>query len=549
VYRCDESLEGADETTRIRRQVVDVAPPPPPKVTEYQLVTRRCGRCGHVSEPTATDVPRPLNPLDRDERASGEDALDADHEKESSATEDALQAATARGGDSGSASAGAADPGAVLALRPGSPVRVGPQATALVVLLTCGHYLPISRATTLLATTAGVRVSTGFTAGVRRRAAVLLETRLLPHMRALLRTSPVLHADETTGRAAGALAYVHVACTEYLTLMHVGGRSSDDIDARPNSRRGAPPGVRKEHLAHLSNHSGKSSHGAERPLLLDVSAFENCPVSSSRALGDEHELATWAIRGFSHIQHSIAMGDQARFHLVAAAEPEGRVRGDYRSVHQEPVDVAEGDERKAHVDDLTPLLYWSAFCDIEDDLTSVSSPFLPDPTFGTSGLEHKVATRTKCGVDTLESLCPVVIGEKDLRHIPCHHRKISTERWHCRGIAMDPGDSCGSVLRLRDLKRCLGRVDTHDSAAGLSEQDRQASCPATDVKHTVRTQLVGDVEVGSQVIAISVKGVIDGCEARVGKDRIRHPATISTFKRSGDRLSAATGALSCRDEA
>jgi transposase len=27
------------------------------------------------------------------------------------------------------------------------------------------------------------------------------------------------------------LAYVHVACTEYLTLMHVGGRSSDDIDA------------------------------------------------------------------------------------------------------------------------------------------------------------------------------------------------------------------------------------------------------------------------------------------------------------------------------
>jgi transposase len=50
-------------------------------------------------------------------------------------------------------------------------------------------------------------------------------------MRVLLRTAPVLDADETTGRAAGSLAYVHVACTEYLTLMHVGGRSSDDIDA------------------------------------------------------------------------------------------------------------------------------------------------------------------------------------------------------------------------------------------------------------------------------------------------------------------------------
>jgi transposase len=50
-------------------------------------------------------------------------------------------------------------------------------------------------------------------------------------MQALLPTAEVLHADETTGRAAGALAYVHVACTEYLTVMHVGGRGSEDIDA------------------------------------------------------------------------------------------------------------------------------------------------------------------------------------------------------------------------------------------------------------------------------------------------------------------------------
>jgi hypothetical protein len=91
-------------------------------------------------------------------------------------------------------------------------------------LLTCGHYLLIARATTLLEQRAGIAVSTGFLAGVRRRGAVALEVGFLPHMRALLRTAPVLHADETTGRAAGALAYVHVACTEYLTLMHVGGR-------------------------------------------------------------------------------------------------------------------------------------------------------------------------------------------------------------------------------------------------------------------------------------------------------------------------------------
>jgi hypothetical protein len=33
-----------------------------PRTTEYQVVSRGCGGCGHVSEPTATDVPRPVEP-------------------------------------------------------------------------------------------------------------------------------------------------------------------------------------------------------------------------------------------------------------------------------------------------------------------------------------------------------------------------------------------------------------------------------------------------------------------------------------------------------
>ena len=41
----------------------------------------------------------------------------------------------------------------------------------------------------------------------------------------------MLHVDETPVRADGALAYVHVACTEFLTAMHTGGRTKDDIDA------------------------------------------------------------------------------------------------------------------------------------------------------------------------------------------------------------------------------------------------------------------------------------------------------------------------------
>src|SRR5262249_17649334 len=60
--RCERSLAGAQETVRVRRQVVDASPPPPPVVTEYQVISRRCGGCGHVSEPTAADVPRRVEP-------------------------------------------------------------------------------------------------------------------------------------------------------------------------------------------------------------------------------------------------------------------------------------------------------------------------------------------------------------------------------------------------------------------------------------------------------------------------------------------------------
>ena len=53
-----------------------------------------------------------------------------------------------------------------------------------------------------------------------------------------------MHADETTGRAAAALSYVHVACTEYLTF---------DARRRPlrrRHRRHREPAVPQE-LHHL----------------------------------------------------------------------------------------------------------------------------------------------------------------------------------------------------------------------------------------------------------------------------------------------------------
>jgi transposase len=179
---CASPLANAAEQGRERRQVVDARPVPPPEIVEYQRVPRVCAGCGTVTTP-------------------GWDAV------------------------------GRGDPRRDVVAAPGSPVRIGPETLARCALLTCGHFLPAGRARALLEALTGMSVSAGFTARVRRRAAVRLAQRFLPHVRALLASAPVLHADETTGRAAGALSYVHVACTEYLTLLHVGGRTMGDIDA------------------------------------------------------------------------------------------------------------------------------------------------------------------------------------------------------------------------------------------------------------------------------------------------------------------------------
>jgi transposase len=179
---CAASLRGASEHGRQRRQIVDIQPVPPPIVTEYQRISKVCPCCGRVSIPGWDDPAVPV--------AHAE-----------------------------------------LVATPGSPVRIGPETLARAALLTCAHYLPVGRARDLLERLTAIDVSTGLVAGIRGRAARRLEKTFLNHMRTLLAGAPVLHADETTGRAAGSLSYVHAACTEYLTLMHVGGRTIADIDA------------------------------------------------------------------------------------------------------------------------------------------------------------------------------------------------------------------------------------------------------------------------------------------------------------------------------
>jgi transposase len=78
----------------------------------------------------------------------------------------------------------------------------------------------------------GIAVSTGWMAGIRGKAAALVEASgFMGRVRELLTTAAAVHADETPARAAGGTRYVHLACTRYLTHMHTGDRSAEAIDA------------------------------------------------------------------------------------------------------------------------------------------------------------------------------------------------------------------------------------------------------------------------------------------------------------------------------
>lgn len=107
-------LSGAVVLGVQRRQVVEVSPPPRPRVTEYRLVSRTCQGCGSTTTATA------------------------------------LASVPAR-------------------------VQYGPGVLARAAELLCAHYLPVGRATQLMRSMLGMPVPSGFMAGVRARAARALE--------------------------------------------------------------------------------------------------------------------------------------------------------------------------------------------------------------------------------------------------------------------------------------------------------------------------------------------------------------------------------------
>ena len=168
---CGAGLAGEPAAAERRHQVTDIAPPPRPRVTEYVAQAKACPCCGTVSEGR-------------------------------------------------------------LPARVRARASYGPEAHAQAAYLACAHFIPVGRAAELMARLCGLAVSTGWMAGLRGKAAALIEASgFAGAVRGLLRQAPALHADETPARAAGGLRYVHLACTGYLTLMHTGDRTADGIDA------------------------------------------------------------------------------------------------------------------------------------------------------------------------------------------------------------------------------------------------------------------------------------------------------------------------------
>jgi transposase len=112
----------------------------------------------------------------------------------------------------------------------GSPASYGPNLRALAVYLLVFQHIPVERTAQLITDLTGANVSTGWVSGVLAQAADLVADSLTL-IRALLTLGHVLHADETTTRIGSGRRWLHVACTERLTLLGLGPRSREGANA------------------------------------------------------------------------------------------------------------------------------------------------------------------------------------------------------------------------------------------------------------------------------------------------------------------------------
>ncbi len=158
---CGTALFGARVTATERRQVTDLPEEIRALVTEYRIISRRCG-CGTIT--------------------------------------------------AGSAPAGVS-----------APARYGPRLSATAVYLWHGQFLSRDRTREVMSDLFGVTVSPGAISGMTARIAGAVKG-CLEAIRAALAAADVAHFDETGFRVAGKLAWVHSASSGKFALITVHGK-------------------------------------------------------------------------------------------------------------------------------------------------------------------------------------------------------------------------------------------------------------------------------------------------------------------------------------
>ncbi|MGH9153861.1 MAG: IS66 family transposase [Acidimicrobiales bacterium] len=111
-----------------------------------------------------------------------------------------------------------------------SPVSYGPRVRAVVAYLLGRQHIPNRRVAEAMADLFGVPISTGAIDSIYADASRRLRG-FIAALVALLRSLPVLHADETTDRIGTKNCWMHVVSTSLYTLIHASlTRGSDAID-------------------------------------------------------------------------------------------------------------------------------------------------------------------------------------------------------------------------------------------------------------------------------------------------------------------------------
>jgi len=100
-----------------------------------------------------------------------------------------------------------------------SPVSYGPRVRAIVVYLLARQHIPVERAAEAARDLFGVQLSTGTVDAIYAEAGRRL-ARFVTALVALLRSLPVIHADETTDRVGTTNIWMHVVSTARYTLIH-----------------------------------------------------------------------------------------------------------------------------------------------------------------------------------------------------------------------------------------------------------------------------------------------------------------------------------------